>query len=165
MGTEIYKGIRNILIGIAFLGFVLGSAITYKVMYKKPPNSQHYKAKKYIKHISLARMKRYTVTHITLTCYQPIKSQCDNDPLTTSDGSKINLNHLKQNKIKWCAISQDLLYLFPKNKSKRIWVDGYGMYEVKDVMNKRHKHRVDLLIHPSNSKMIKLDDVKIKIYK
>lgn len=53
-----------------------------------------------------------TVTHVKLTCYQPVKSQCNNQPLITADGSKINLHHLKNNKIKWCAISRDLLYLF-----------------------------------------------------
>lgn len=41
-----------------------------------------------------------TITHVTLTCYQPVKSQCDKNPLITADGSKINLHHLKNNKIK-----------------------------------------------------------------
>ena len=159
------KYIKNAIIGIAVLGLILGSVITYKEAYKKPPNLRHRKSKTAIMHIKHNASKKYTVTHITLTCYQPLRSQCDNDPLTTSDGSKINLKHLQQNKIRWCAISQDLLYLFPKDKPKIIWIDGYGIYEVKDVMNKRYKHSVDLLIHPSNSKMIKLDNVKIKIYK
>lgn len=103
------------------------------------------------------------VTHVTLTCYQPVKSQCDSEPLTTSDGSKINLQHLKAEKIKWCAISRDLLYLFPKGKPKKIYIEGYGIYEVRDVMNKRHTHRVDILIHPKNSKRISIKNVKIKI--
>ena len=103
------------------------------------------------------------ITHVTLTCYQPVASQCDSDPLTTSDGSKINLSHLRRNKIRWCAISQDLLYLFPKGKKRHIWIEGYGIYEVRDVMNRRLKHRVDLLIHPKNSFRIKKDHVKIKI--
>ena len=40
-----------------------------------------------------------TITHVTLTCYQPVKSQCNNEPLITADGSKINLHHLKHNNI------------------------------------------------------------------
>lgn len=104
-------------------------------------------------------------SHVTLTCYQPVVSQCNSEPLVTADGSKINLHHLKHNKIKWCAISRDLLWLFPKGKPKRIWIEGYGVYEVKDVMNKRHKHRVDILIHPKNSKRIKVTNVKIRIIK
>ena len=103
------------------------------------------------------------ITHVTLTCYQPVKSQCDNKPLITADGSKINLHHLKHNKIKWCAISRDLLYLFPKNKPKKVFIEGFGIYEVKDVMNKRHKHRIDILIHPKSSKRISINNVKVKI--
>lgn len=106
-----------------------------------------------------------TITHVTLTCYQPVKSQCDKEPLVTSDGSKINLHHLKRGSIKWCAISRDLLYLFPKNKPKRVSIEGFGVYEVKDIMNKRHKHRIDILIHPKNSKRISIKNVKVKILK
>jgi len=108
---------------------------------------------------------RSTVTHVTLTCYQPVKSQCNDEPLVTSDGSKINLHHLKKGSIKWCAISRDLLYLFPKNKPKRVYIEGYGIYEVKDVMHKRHKHRIDILIHPKDSKRISVEHVKVKILK
>ena len=106
-----------------------------------------------------------TITHVTLTCYQPVKSQCDKEPLVTADGSKINLHHLKRGNIKWCAISRDLLYLFPKNKPKRVSIEGFGVYEVKDVMNKRHNHRIDILIHPKNSKRISIKNVKVKILK
>lgn len=111
----------------------------------------------------LSSKAQATVTHVTLTCYQPMKSQCDSNPLVTADGSKINLHHLKTNKIKWCAISRDLLYLFPKDKPKRVYIEGYGVYEVHDIMNKRHKHRIDILIHPKNSKRISIKNVKIKI--
>lgn len=104
-----------------------------------------------------------TITHVTLTYYQPVKEQCDSSPLVTSDGSKINLRHLKTGRIKWCAISRDLLWLFPKNKPKRILIEGYGIYEVKDIMNKRHTHRVDILIHPKNTKRISINNVKITI--
>lgn len=106
---------------------------------------------------------RATVTHVTLTYYQPVKGQCDSKPLITADGSKINLNHLKSGKIRWCAISRDLLYLFPKGKPKRIYIEGFGTYQVRDVMNRRFRHSVDILIHPKNSKRIKLNKVKIKI--
>ena len=106
-----------------------------------------------------------TTTHVTLTCYQPVKSQCNSEPLVTADGSKINLHHLKRGRIKWCAISRDLLYLFPKNKPKKVFIEGFGVYEVRDVMNKRHKHRIDILIHPKDSKRISIKNVKVKILK
>lgn len=105
------------------------------------------------------------ITHVTLTYYQPVKAQCDKQPLVTADGSKINLHYLKKGKIKWCAISRDLLYLFPKNKPKRVYIEGFGVYEVKDVMHKRHKHHIDILIHPKDSRRISINNVKIKILK
>lgn len=104
-------------------------------------------------------------THVTLTYYQPIRSQCDNNPLVTADGSKINLHHLRNNRIKWCAISRDLLYLFPKDKPKRVSIEGFGVYQVKDVMAKRHHHRIDILIHPKDSRKISINNVKVKILK
>ena len=105
------------------------------------------------------------VTHVTLTYYQPVKAQCNSEPLVTSDGSKINLHHLKHNKIRWCAISRDLLWLFPKDRPKRIYIEGFGTYEVRDIMNKRYNHCVDILIHPKDSRRIKQEKVKIKILK
>ena len=114
---------------------------------------------------TLVIVSKAQTTHVTLTYYQPVKEQCNSEPLVTADGSKINLHHLKQGKIKWCAISRDLLWLFPKNRPKRIYIDGFGIYQVRDIMNKRWNHRVDILIHPKNSKRIKLEKVKIKILK
>lgn len=114
---------------------------------------------------TLAIVSKAQITHVTLTYYQPVKEQCNSEPLITADGSKINLHHLKQGKIKWCAISRDLLWLFPKNRPKRIYIDGFGIYQVRDIMNKRWNHRVDILIHPKDSKRIKLEKVKIKILK
>jgi 3D (Asp-Asp-Asp) domain-containing protein len=114
-----------------------------------------------------SKSPRYTVTHVTLTYYQPVKSQCDRNPTVTSDGSKIHLGKLKSGRLKWCAISRDLLYLFPSDstKPKRVWIEGFGTYEVRDVMNKRCKHAIDILIHPRDSRRIRLDKVKIKILK
>lgn len=121
----------------------------------------------WITSIIFACMKCHSqaITHVTLTCYQPVKGQCDSKPLITADGSKINLHHLKNNKIKWCAVSRDLLYLFPKGKPKRVFIEGYGVYQVKDVMNKRHHHRIDILIHPKDSRRILVNNVKVRILK
>lgn len=105
------------------------------------------------------------VTHVTITCYQPVKAQCDSNPLVTADGSKICLDKLKDGKIKWCAISRDLLWLFPKGKLKRIHIHGYGIYEVRDIMNKRFNHRVDILLHPNDKNSIFDEKIKITILK
>ena len=39
------------------------------------------------------------------TTYQPTEAQCDSNPLTTADGSKINPDYYQ----KWVALSRDLL--------------------------------------------------------
>lgn len=107
--------------------------------------------------------KNYILTHVAVTCYQPLESQCDSDPLVTADGSKINLKKLKNKEIKWCAVSRDLLWLFPKDKPKRVHIEGFGDYEVRDVMNKKWNHRVDILIHPTDKERYHLKNVKMKI--
>lgn len=109
------------------------------------------------------KKNKNTITHVKVTCYQPVEAQCDSDPLTTADGSKIDLYKLKNGDVKWCAISRDLLWLFPKDKPKRVHIEGYGIYEVRDVMNKRFKHRVDILIHPSEKANISEENVKMTI--
>lgn len=111
----------------------------------------------------MKKAKKNIITHVTVTCYQPVESQCDSDPLITADGSKIDLKKLKNGEIKWCAISRDLLWLFPKDKPKRVHIEGYGVYEVRDVMNKRFEHRLDILLHPSDKTMILDKNVKVTI--
>ena len=127
------------------------------------PNN--YKRKVTYRHRErISHVKRHIITHVALTCYQPLRNQCNSDPLTTSDGSKINLKHLKHGAIKWCAISRDLLYLFRGKKDKIIYIEGYGVYEVPDVMNSRYTHHIDILQHPSNSRLIQKKNVKVVIY-
>lgn len=92
------------------------------------------------------------VTHATITVYHPVKSQTDDSPMVTADGSRIDMRKLKSGKIRWCAVSRDLLWLFPKGKPKRVLIEGWGVYEIRDAMNARHTHRVDILLHPSDKR-------------
>lgn len=127
-------------------------------------NTNSIKAKESLKPNNEAiQKKKNIITHVTVTCYQPVEAQCDSDPLITADGSKIDLKKLKRGEIKWCAISRDLLWLFPKDKPKRVHIEGYGIYEVRDVMNKRFNHRLDILLHPSDDTMILDKNVKVTI--
>lgn len=147
------------------LGLLFGWTINHTTVHKKPPNSWYAKHKTAYSTKDSIEKKNYIVTHVTVSCFQPIKSQCDDDPLTTSDGSEIDLSKLKSGEIRWCAISRDLIYLLPKDKPWLIWIDGYGLYEVKDLMNKRFTHSIDLLIHPKDSMKIRKKNVKVKIRK
>lgn len=103
--------------------------------------------------------------YVKLTYYHPIKSECYANPLITADGSKIDLQKLKQGKVRWCAVSRDLLPIFPKGKPKRLWIEGYGVYEVHDVTNKRIKNTVDILLHPVSKEKIYHKRIKIRIIK
>lgn len=102
------------------------------------------------------------VTHVTLTTYNPVEGQCDDTPLITADGTKIDLNKLKKGEIKYCAISRNLLPFIPLGSV--IEIEGYGLYEVRDTMNKRFNHCIDILqyVGEKNFKKTKVKVVKIK---
>ena len=80
---------------------------------------------------------------VTLTVYNPVGSQCDDTPLITANGTKIDLEKLKRGEIKYCAVSRDLLSEIPYGSI--IYIEGHGEYEVVDTMNKRVKMSVDIL--------------------
>lgn len=101
-------------------------------------------------------------THVTLTTYNATKSQCDNNPNKTANGTIIDHKKLKQGKLKYCAISRDLLWCIPMGSI--IYIDGHGRYEVVDTMNARFKHYVDILQHHTQ-KNFKKEKIKIVLVK
>lgn len=98
---------------------------------------------------------------VTLTYYQPVAEQCDSTPLITADNSRIDLDKLERGEIKWCAVSQDLRDRLPFGSS--ISIPGLGVYKVRDVMNPRHRNRVDILVHPD--KKLRLPKEKVAVTK
>ena len=104
--------------------------------------------------------KSLFITHVTITTYNAVRSQCDRSPLITADGTKIDHRKVKSGEQKIVAISRDLLYAIPLGSV--IYVEGYGRYEVRDTMNSRFKHRIDILQH-SSKKNFKKDKIKIKL--
>ena len=106
--------------------------------------------------------KSLFITHVTITTYNAVRSQCDRSPLITADGTKIDHRKVKSGEQKIVAISRDLLYAIPLGSV--IYVEGYGRYEVRDTMNSRFKHRIDILQH-SSKKNFKKDKIKIKLVK
>lgn len=97
---------------------------------------------------------------VNLTYYHPTYSNI------TADGSTINNKHLKQNRIKWCAVSRDIWKLYPKNSyDKRIYIEGLGYYYVKDKMHKKWHRKVDILVHHSHKDKIEnKQNIKIKLH-
>ena len=106
--------------------------------------------------------KSLFTTHVTITTYNAVRSQCDRSPLITADGTKIDQNKLKNGEQKIVAISRDLLYAIPLGSI--IDIEGYGRYEVRDTMNGRFNHRIDILQH-SSKKNFKKNNIKIKLVK
>ena len=104
--------------------------------------------------------KSLFTTHVTITTYNAVRSQCDRSPLITADGTKIDHRKVKNGKQRIVAISRDLLYAIPLGSI--IYVEGHGYYEVRDTMNSRFKHRIDILQHPSK-KNFKKNKIKIKL--
>ena len=106
--------------------------------------------------------KSLFTTHVTITTYNAVRSQCDRSPLITADGTKIDHNKVKSGEQKIVAISRDLLYAIPLGSI--IDIEGYGRYEVRDTMNSRFKHSIDILQH-SSKKNFKKNNIKIKLIK
>ena len=83
---------------------------------------------------------------ITVTTYSPTVEQTDSTPLITASGFKINPKNPKKQRI--VAVSRDLKRKYKFGKKIRITGIGKlsGTYTVRDVMNKRYRKRVDILI-------------------
>lgn len=118
-----YEKLKFIVLSIIFL-IVFVCCASANVKY--PPNSENG-----------------WITHVTITTYNPISSQCDNTPLITADGTHIDLQKLKKGKIKYVAVSRNLLWALPYGSI--IYIDGLGEYEVRDTMNERYEHCIDIL--------------------
>lgn len=102
------------------------------------------------------------ITHVTLTTYNATKAQCDNNPNKTANGTIIDHKKLKQGKLRYCAISRDLLWCIPMGSL--IEIDGHGRYKVVDTMNARFNHYIDILQHHTK-KNFKKEKIKIVLVK
>ena len=83
---------------------------------------------------------------VTVTTYSPTVEQTDSTPLITASGFKINPANPKKQRI--VAVRRDLKKKYKFGKKIRITGIGKlsGTYTVRDVMNKRYRKRVDILI-------------------
>ena len=98
-------------------------------------------------------MPKYQVLE-TLTIYNPVENQCDQSPLITANNSRIDLDKLYRNEIRWMALSRNLLKRWNGefNYGDTVILDAGdpaidGLWVVNDNMNKRFKDRGDLLFH------------------
>ena len=97
---------------------------------------------------------------VTLTTYSPTVGETDSTPHLTASGFKIDTLNPKRHKI--IAVSRDLKKKWKFGTRVRIKNAGKynGIYIVKDVMNKRYKNHIDLLIG-GDDKHTTIKNVKI----
>ena len=101
-------------------------------------------------------------THVTVTTYNAVSSQCDKTPTITADGTRIDYRKVKNGQQRIAAISRDLLYAIPLGST--IYIEGHGYYVVRDTMNCRFNHCIDILQHPSKENF-KKEKIKVKLVK
>ena len=101
------------------------------------------------------------VYSVVATMYFPVASQCDDSPLITANGSKIN--PLRASEQRMIAVSRDLLKHFKYGDRIRISNAGRknGIYTITDCMNKRFHSRIDFL-ETVDTPIYKLKNVKIQ---
>ena len=86
---------------------------------------------------------------VRATMYHPVEEQCDDTPLITADGSKIDPHRVSG--WNWIAVSQHMLTRNggPLNYGDTVYIFGTdhkdGMYIIKDCMNKRKTNQIDFL--------------------
>lgn len=82
-----------------------------------------------------AEISNFTNLNMTVTAYTASRDECNGDPANTATMSKPVPGYT-------VAVSRDKLYLL----GRKIWVEGMGVYEVTDLMNKRFENRIDILV-------------------
>lgn len=96
------------------------------------------------------------VDRATGTYYNPVKKQCNDNPLVTASGYKIDTTKLQSGELRIIAVSRDLLRIYSYGDSIYITSDDTlknGWWRIEDTMNKRFSNYVDFL-QPTNTKMI-----------
>jgi len=82
--------------------------------------------------------RRATVksTAVTVTCYNSTVAQCDSTPHITADGTNVMVGQI--------AVSPDMISQVGLKYGQRVFLAGYGLFEVRDVMSSRWMRRVDI---------------------
>ncbi len=103
-----------------------------------------------------------------LTIYNPERKQCDSTPLITASNAKIDVEELRNENVRWMALSRDLLKRW---NGKFHYGDTVlvtsgdpaidGLWVIKDTMNKRFKNRGDLLFSKDVRKLGKWKNVEV----
>lgn len=82
-----------------------------------------------------AEILKMTDLEMTVTAYNPAKSQCDGDPNITAFMKKSVPGRTAE-------VSRDKLYM----AGKKVYVEGYGVWEVSGVTSKDLYNTIDLMV-------------------
>ncbi|CCH49661.1 3D domain-containing protein [Pseudodesulfovibrio piezophilus] len=77
------------------------------------------------------------VRTVTVTAYNPTNNQCDEDPLIAASMRKVRSGTI--------AVSRDLFnqgWVF----GRKVRIEGLGIFEINDLMNKRFTKRIDIFM-------------------
>lgn len=87
---------------------------------------------------------------VTATTYTIRKEETDSTPLLTASGYKLDSINPKKDKV--IAVSRDLKKKLRFGERVRIKGAGKldGVYYVRDLMNKRFRNKIDILINPND---------------
>lgn len=97
-----------------------------------------------------------TTVDVLSACYNPVPGQTDSTPLITADGSKIDLEKLQNNELRWIAVSQDFIKNGRLKYGDTVIIfhsavpHMSGKWVVRDCMNKRYKKTIDFLTYSGN---------------
>jgi 3D (Asp-Asp-Asp) domain-containing protein len=94
-----------------------------------------------------------TMKVVSLSTYKADTAETDSTPLVTASGFKLDSLNPKKHRV--IAISRDLKALFAFGDKVILTNAGKfnGVWFVHDVMNKRYKNKIDILINPSDRQL------------
>lgn len=103
---------------------------------------------------------------VSASIYHPVPGQTDSTPFITADGSRINKNNPKKHR--WIAVSRDLHSRWGGDidYGDSLQITGVsdeldGLYVVRDVMNRRIRNQIDILVGEKDKVMGFWKDVEI----
>lgn len=131
---------KHIIILLQFIIFYINPNTFIKISYKLNKPKQKMKSLD-------------TLSFVKWSYYNATSTQTDLTPLITGSQKKIDLNKLKKDLLRWCAVSPDLLKRFGgKYKyGDTIYVKNplqyKGKWVIEDCMNKMYKNKIDFLMY------------------
>lgn len=134
------KNNKLVGLGLALVMIIVGYFILY------PGKQPKYLVHRYSFSIDVFKQ-------VALTTYTTDSNQTDSTPLITASGLKLDSLNPKKHRV--IAISRDLKELF--SFGDKVMLSNAGKYNgiwfIHDLMNKKWKNKIDILINPNDPQM------------